>query len=159
MELYEKDNILNKISYSFLCLKLITYKEQDKEDLWEYYVVNVDDNFATVKFSCECFEFKVLKNEIDIFENVLVSFYGLLEENAKNTHQYKINYINCGIVYKLKDSDDNERIFKMINKDNKIALYELNQSTHQLELLSNRIDNDKKNEEVLINLLKLNNIL
>lgn len=156
MNLYEKDNILNKISHSYLLIRICTYDNPFKESKSDYYVVNIDENSETVKFSCELFEFKVLKNEIDTIENVLVSLYAALKENAKNTSDCKINYINGGIVYKLKDSNNNERVFKMYKNDNAVSLYEINQITHQREFLFTHKDDDS---DILINLLKLNKIL
>ena len=156
MNLYEKDNILNKISHSYLLIRLCIYDDPFKEDKSSYYVVNVDENSETVKFSCELFEFKVLKNEIDTIENILVSLYAALKENAKNTSDCKINYINGGIVYKLKDSNNNERVFKMYKNDNAVSLHELDQATHKQKFLSTHKDDDS---DILINLLKLNKIL
>ena len=158
MNLYEKDNILNKISHSYLLIRICTYDDPFKESKSDYYVVNVDENSETVKFSCELFEFKVLKNEIDTIENVLVSLYAVLKENAKNTSDCKINYINDGIVYKLKDSNNNERVFKMYKNDNAnaVSLYEIDQATHKQKFLFTHKDDDS---DILINLLKLNKIL
>ena len=97
-----------------------------------------------------------VQNKIDTIENVLVSLYVVLKENAKNTSDYKINYINEGIVYKLKDSNNNERVFKMYKNDNAnaVSLYEIDQEEKKQKFLFTHKDDD-----ILINLLKLNKIL